>query len=147
MVKKNEKSEETTWLSLSDMMTVLMVLFMILASLPFVLYLKAIRGKPKDLIGDQQVQGFFKILVVSILIVVFYLFLTSNFTFTEILRYSLFNVTSILTGTGFTSTNYNDWGTPIILLFLFMRLFLLIRSFQLHALFPYYEEGFFLNYK
>ena len=98
----------------------LTILFMILASLPFVLYLKAIRGKPKDLIGDQQVQGFFKILVVSILIVVFYLFLTSNFTFTEILRYSLFNVTSILTGTGFTSTNYNDWGTPIILLFLFI---------------------------
>ena len=31
MFKKNEKSEETTWLSLSDMMTVLMVLFMILA--------------------------------------------------------------------------------------------------------------------
>ena len=30
MFKKN-KSEETTWLSLSDMMTVLMVLFMILA--------------------------------------------------------------------------------------------------------------------
>ena len=98
----------------------LTILFMILASLPFVLYLKAIRGKPKDLIRDQQVQGFFKILVISILIVVFYLFITSNFTFSEILRYSLFNVTSILTGTGFTSTNYNDWGTPIILLFLFI---------------------------
>ena len=31
MFKKADKSEETTWLSLSDMMTVLMVLFMILA--------------------------------------------------------------------------------------------------------------------
>ena len=31
MFKKIDKSEETTWLSLSDMMTVLMVLFMILA--------------------------------------------------------------------------------------------------------------------
>jgi outer membrane protein OmpA-like peptidoglycan-associated protein len=31
MFKKETKSEETTWLSLSDMMTVLMVLFMILA--------------------------------------------------------------------------------------------------------------------
>ena len=31
MFKKTDKSEETTWLSLSDMMTVLMVLFMILA--------------------------------------------------------------------------------------------------------------------
>ena len=30
-------------------------LFMILASLPFVLYLKAVRGKPKDLMIDQQV--------------------------------------------------------------------------------------------
>ena len=96
------------------------ILFMILASLPFVLYLKAIRGKPKDLIKDQQVHGFFKTLIISILIVVFYLILTSNFTFSDILRYSFFNVTSILTGTGFTSTNYNGWGTPIILLFLFI---------------------------
>ena len=96
------------------------ILFMILASLPFVLYLKAIRGKPKDLIKDQQVHGFFKTLIISILVVVFYLILTSNFTFSEILRYSIFNVTSILTGTGFTSTNYNGWGTPIILLFLFI---------------------------
>ena len=96
------------------------ILFMILASLPFVLYLKAIRGKPKDLIKDQQVHGFFKTLIITILVVVFYLILTSNFTFSEILRYSIFNVTSILTGTGFTSTNYNGWGTPIILLFLFI---------------------------
>ena len=96
------------------------ILFMVLASLPFVLYLKAIRGKPKDLIKDQQVHGFFKTLIISILVVVFYLILTSNFTFSEILRYSIFNVTSILTGTGFTSTNYNGWGTPIILLFLFI---------------------------
>jgi len=96
------------------------ILFMILASLPFVLYLKAIRGKPKDLIKDQQVHGFFKTLIISILVVVFYLILTSNFTFSEILRHSIFNVTSILTGTGFTSTNYNGWGTPIILLFLFI---------------------------
>ena len=96
------------------------ILFMILASLPFVLYLKAIRGKPKDLIKDQQVHGFFKTLIISILVVVFYLILTSNFTFSEILRYSIFNVTSILTGTGFTSNNYNGWGTPIILLFLFI---------------------------
>ena len=96
------------------------ILFMVLASLPFVLYLKAIRGKPKDLIKDQQVHGFFKTLIISILVVIFYLILTSNFTFSEILRYSIFNVTSILTGTGFTSTNYNGWGTPIILLFLFI---------------------------
>ena len=33
MFKKIDKSEETTWLSLSDMMTVLMVLFMILANI------------------------------------------------------------------------------------------------------------------
>ena len=95
-------------------------LFMILASLPFVLYLKAVRGKPKDLMIDQQVHGFFKTLILSILIVISYLFLTSDFTFLEIIRHSVFNVTSILTGTGFTSTNYNNWGTPIILLFLFI---------------------------
>jgi len=96
------------------------VIFMIISSLPFVLYLKAIRGKPADIIKDQQVRGFFKTLFISSLIVILYLILVKNFISLDAIRYSLFNVTSILTGTGFVTAEYDMWGTPIILVFLFL---------------------------
>ena len=96
------------------------IIFMIISSLPFVLYLKAIRGRPLDILKDQQVRGFFKTLVVATLVVILYLTLTKDFASFDAVRYSLFNVTSILTGTGFVSANYNDWGTPIIMVFLFI---------------------------
>ncbi len=96
------------------------IIFMIISSLPFVLYLKAIRGRPLDILKDQQVRGFFKTLVIATLVVILYLTLTKDFASFDAVRYSLFNVTSILTGTGFVSANYNDWGTPIIMVFLFI---------------------------
>ena len=46
-----------------------------------------------------------------------FLFVQNNFEL-HILRQVIFNVTSILTGTGFTSTSYDQWGTPAIIVFL-----------------------------
>ncbi len=96
------------------------IFFMIISSLPFVLYLKAVRGSPSAIVKDQQVRGFFQILVLSSIIVMSYLIITSSFSSFEAIRYSLFNVTSILTGTGFVTAEYDMWGTPIILIFLFI---------------------------
>ena len=96
------------------------VFFMIISSLPFVLYLKAVRGKPSAIIKDQQVKGFFQILILSLITVISYLIITGDFSSFEAVRYSLFNVTSILTGTGFVTAEYDMWGTPIILIFLFI---------------------------
>ena len=91
---------------------------MILSSLPFVLYLKAIRGKPKALFVDEQVTGFFKTLILSILIITIFLSLNDNFNLLSSFRNIVFNVTSILTGTGYSTTAYDEWGTPAIIVFL-----------------------------
>ena len=90
---------------------IMCVLFMIFSSLPFVLYLKAIRGKPHLIFKDEQVQGFFKILISSILIIILYLSFLEDFDFFSSLRSVIFNVTSILTGTGFSTDSYDNWGT------------------------------------
>ena len=97
---------------------IMCILFMIFSSLPFVLYLKAIRGKPYLLFKDEQVQGFFKILISSILIIILYLSFLEDFDFFSSLRSVIFNVTSILTGTGFSTDSYDNWGTPVIVVFL-----------------------------
>ena len=44
--------------------------------------------------------------------------LQNNFELQIPLRQIIFNVTSILTGTGYTSTSYDEWGTPAIIVFL-----------------------------
>ena len=97
---------------------IMCILFMIFSSLPFVLYLKAIRGKPYLIFKDEQVQGFFKILISSILIIILYLSFLEDFDFFSSLRSVIFNVTSILTGTGFSTDSYDNWGTPVIVVFL-----------------------------
>ena len=86
------------------------ILFMILGSLPFVIYLKITHGDWKTIFKDEQIKLFIYILVILVLITTIWLKLNYNNNIIESLRLSIFNITSILTGTGYTSTNFNTWG-------------------------------------
>ena len=58
------------------------------------------------------------IIFASSLLVIFYLWVFDLKNFEQSLRHGAFNVVSIITGTGYTSDNYNLWGPfPIYLLF------------------------------
>ena len=88
------------------------VIFMIIGSLPFVVFLKFIHGEKKSLFKDDQIKLFILIFFLLIGITSFWLqanFYNNNFIYS--LRLASFNITSILTGTGFTSSNYNMWGS------------------------------------
>jgi len=90
---------------------VISVIFMIIGSLPFVVFLKFIHGERKSLFKDDQIKLFFIILVALVLVTLFWLennFYNNDFMYS--LRLSMFNITSILTGTGFSSVDYNLWG-------------------------------------
>ena len=96
-------------------------LFMILGSLPFVLYLQTLRGNFFVLFKDSQVQFFLFLIVTSILIVTFWKYQDAS-NFFDNFRSSFFNTISIFTGTGYTTQNFNNWGSFIIVLFLFLML-------------------------
>jgi len=88
------------------------ILFMIVGSLPFVVYLKFIHGDRSSIIKDDQIKLF--TLIIIFLIGLTTLWLQKNSLHEDWLlsfRLSAFNITSILTGTGYTSTNYNTWGS------------------------------------
>ena len=88
------------------------ILFMIIGSLPFVVFLKFIHGDRKSIFKDDQIKLFISILILLIIITSFWLnnnYFNSNFIYS--IRLAAFNITSILTGTGFTSVNYNMWGS------------------------------------
>ncbi len=98
------------------------VIFMILGSLPFVLYLQFVRGKVSSLFMDSQVIAFFIILLVSVILCILYIQYNTGMVGSELIRKSLFNVTSILTGTGYVSADYMQWGPFIISLFFILML-------------------------
>lgn len=86
------------------------IIFMILGSLPFVLYLKTVRGDLNSIFKDSQVKWFLWIVGLSIFITTIYLTLQINQPFADALRRASFNVVSIITGTGYANGDYNQWG-------------------------------------
>ena len=96
------------------------IIFIILGSIPFIAYIKFLNGNRKIFISDSQIKSFIKIIVVSILILFFYLTI-QNKSFLEInLRSVSFNVVSILTGTGYVTQEFDNWGSFPLIFFLIL---------------------------
>ena len=96
-------------------------IFIILGSIPFIAYLKFIKGNKNIFFQDIQVKGFLYLLIISILIMFLYLFLNnSELSFFDNLRISSFNVLSILSGTGYVTDDFGLWGKFPLIFFLFL---------------------------
>ena len=97
------------------------IIFIILGSLPFITYLKFIKGNRKIFFTDVQIKGFIYLVVISIIIMFLYLFLNNTeFSFLDNLRISSFNVLSILSGTGYVTDDFGLWGEFPLIFFLFL---------------------------
>ena len=83
---------------------------MIMGSLPFFLYLKTLRGRPRDLFQDSQVRVFLAIVGTAVLSAALFLWLDAGFDLLSSLRYASFNVVSIITGTGYATSDFWLWG-------------------------------------
>ena len=96
------------------------IIFIILGSIPFIAYIKFLSGDKKIFISDSQIKSFVKIIIISIFILFFYLVL-QNKSFEEIsLRAISFNVVSILTGTGYVTKEFDNWGSFPLIFFLIL---------------------------
>lgn len=95
--------------------------FMILGSLPFLLYFEAARGRVAALWRDSQVRWFCGIAVAGFAAMVCWRWREGAGPFGDTLRECAFNVTSIVTGTGYSTADYTTWGTfAVTAFFLFM---------------------------
>ena len=94
--------------------------FMIIGSLPFLLYFQALRGQPLALWQDSQVRWFFSILLAAVGFMVLYQVGENRLPLDQAIRYTVFNVTSILTGTGYTTDDYGQWGGFAVVMFFFV---------------------------
>jgi trk system potassium uptake protein TrkH len=92
------------------------MIFIILGSLPFIVYIKFLNGNKKIFFSDIQIKTFLKIIIVSIIILSVYL--TINNSYQLNLRSIFFNVISIITGTGYVNAQFDKWGGFPLILFL-----------------------------
>ncbi|MBP5858922.1 TrkH family potassium uptake protein [Marivibrio halodurans] len=102
---------------------VVATVFMILGSLPFLLYLQALRAHPMALVTDSQVRWFFGFLGVAVAATVGYLHLGLERPFLDSIRVAAFNITSIMTGTGYATEDFGQWGAfapPLFFLLMFI---------------------------
>jgi len=94
------------------------MVFIILGSLPFIAYIKFLNGDKKIFFSDVQIKSFIKIIIFSIILLLFYS-LFHNKDFSQInIRVIFFNVISILTGTGYVTGEFDGWGNFPLIFFL-----------------------------
>jgi len=87
---------------------------MVLGSVPFVLYLRVIRGDLRPVFADTQVRWFLTILTIAILFTALWLYRSDLMGPLDALRYSTFNVISVMTGSGFATADYGRWGSFVV---------------------------------
>ena len=139
---------------------------MVAGSLPFMLYLAALRGGVRVLLDDSQVRWFLAAAAAATLLVAAWLRLHGDAPAAEALRSAAFNVVAIMTGTGYSTADYGQWGglavaalfflmfvggctggtTGGIKIFRFQVLFSTVRAemarlVQPHRVFPAHYEG------
>ena len=98
------------------------VVFMILAALPFVRYVQLINGSFLALFKDVQVKSFLFMILILSLLTAGVVYKNFGFAEEEAIRKALFNITSIISGTGYASADYGLWGGFLVTLFFIIGL-------------------------
>ena len=95
-------------------------IFMFLGSCTFLAYVRMIRRGWR--LGDlePQIRTYFLFLVAVIVGLSLWLFFTSEYSLLDSLRYVSFNVVSVVSTTGFVTTDYTVWGSFAVTVFFFL---------------------------
>ncbi len=97
------------------------VIFMLAGAFPLMLYYKMVKGNGLAIYHDPQVRFLLIIVAGVVALLTVWLMATNGMKMFDAVRYSLFNVVAIITTTGFSSSDYGQWGEMAI-----MVLFMLI---------------------
>lgn len=102
--------------------------FLLLFGINFSLYYLILIGKIKDVLKSEELKTYFGIVIVSVCIMFFSILaraddLVRTYSTEEAFRHSYFQVASIITTTGYSTTDYNLWpmvAKTTILILMFM---------------------------
>lgn len=98
------------------------VVFMICASLPFVRFVQLMAGTAKPILHDSQIRAYLGVILAVTLSMTLFRYVVDGETASESFGEALFNVVSIMSGTGFVSVDYQLWGALPVVVFFFLGL-------------------------
>ncbi|MEC9369109.1 MAG: TrkH family potassium uptake protein [Pseudomonadota bacterium] len=98
------------------------IFFMIAGCLPFIAYIRAVQGDPGNIWRNPQVKALILLLAIAGVGLALWLSFAQGIAFADALRLSLFNVTSVVTTTGFASDDFGSWG-PLAAVVFFVLMF------------------------
>jgi len=117
-------SSKNTSIAAFDNSTIewIITLFMFLGAIPLTFYHSLLATKNIHSLRSSQVAIFSKVLCLYILIVTLWLWTSDTYNFATSLRMAAFNIISIVSTTGFSTTNYLNWGVFAGTLFIIFAL-------------------------
>lgn len=95
------------------------IVFMLLGSLPFNLYVHSLSQRRWLLWQDQQLRAFMAIVIAACLLLSLYQILVNHQPLVRAITLSSFNLVSVISTTGFASGDYSHWGPFAAALFFF----------------------------
>jgi len=102
---------------------IIIIAGMLMGSLPFLLYLRTWQGDASALARDSQVQWFLTIVFFASTLDAILLWSEEGTDIWQSMRHATFNVVSVITGTGYTTSDYWEWGHfagPIFFFLMFL---------------------------
>lgn len=97
-------------------------IFMLSAGIPFLRYVAIFRLGVRAAWNDAQLQFYLYTACMYIAIITLVLILTGRYAPFDAFIYSAFNVSSVMTGTGFATTDYGQWGSFAVGFFFILTL-------------------------
>lgn len=91
-------------------------LFMLAGSIPFVLYVRLVAGD-RAAVWDRQVRSMLMFLAIVIALLGLWLSLSGQYDIEPAFRHAAFNVVSVVSTTGFATTDYSLWGNAALAIF------------------------------
>jgi len=97
--------------------------FMVFSGVNFSLYYLLFKGKVREFLGDEELRLYVVIIAISVLAIALNLFATSYDNFRLAMRDSFFQVSSVMTTTGYSTVDFDLWPSfskGILLLLMFI---------------------------
>lgn len=97
------------------------IVFMLAGALPLAWYARLV-SRRSSVLGEPQVLAFLGVFVAAVVLATAWQVAANHTPFGTALRQSAFNVASVLTDTGFATTDYSTWGSFAVGLFFVLML-------------------------
>lgn len=98
------------------------VVFMVLSSLHFGMLYVTIMGRKPNLFHSKSVRSYFLLIIIGIFAVAFKLYHDSTYSLFDSFRHSLFQVTSLVSTTGFATVDTSVWPVFTVIILIYFTL-------------------------